>query len=68
MVADVLVIVPSPRSQTRFVITPSELSVKVIVRGLEPEEGLATKAAIGYGGTTETAKLAVLLAGLGSAV
>src|SRR5712664_1565683 len=42
-----LVVVPSPKSQNRFVIVPVELSVKLTVKGRTPLVGLPTKLATG---------------------
>src|SRR6266404_3562891 len=43
----VLVVIPSPKSQNRFVIVPVELSVKLTVTGQKPLVGLAWKLASG---------------------
>src|SRR5947209_4710171 len=47
VVAVVLVVEPSPKSQNRLVIVPVELSVKVTVRGITPLVGVAAKLATG---------------------
>ena len=47
LVAVVLVVEPSPKSQKRLVIVPVELSVKVTTKGSKPAVGLAEKCAAG---------------------
>src|ERR1051325_2811915 len=47
LVAVVLVVEPSPKSQKRLVMVPVELSVKLTVRGETPLVGLAMKPADG---------------------
>ena len=45
--APVLVVVPSPKSQNRFVTVPVEISVKLTLNGLSPIVGFAVKLATG---------------------
>src|SRR6266566_206550 len=47
LVAAVLVVVPSPKSQNRLVMVPLELSVKETLSGQEPMVGAPTKSAAG---------------------
>ena len=47
LVAVVLVVVPSPKSQKRLVIVPVELSVKATAKGLGPLVGAPTNVACG---------------------
>src|SRR6516225_9128811 len=47
LVLEVLVVVPSPKSQNRFVIVPAEKSLKATVSGISPLVGLALKLATG---------------------
>src|SRR2546429_513700 len=47
LVAAVLVVEPSPKSQKRLVIVPVELSVKFTVNGFKPLVGMPTKLAEG---------------------
>ena len=46
-VATVLVVVPSPKSQNRFVIVPLDESVNVTVKGFSPLSGVPLKLALG---------------------
>src|SRR6266576_6280840 len=45
--AVVLVVVPSPKFQNRLVIVPVEVSLKLTVRGLRPDVGVAVNPATG---------------------
>src|SRR5712672_280965 len=47
VVALVLVVAPSPKSQNRLVISPVELSMKLTFKGLRPLVGVAVKTAAG---------------------
>src|SRR5437016_1366655 len=66
-VALVLVVLPSPKLQKRFVIEPREPSLKVTVSGGFPDEGLAVNKARGAGGETAVISEDELLARFGSA-
>src|SRR5438445_3634459 len=66
-VALVLVVLPSPKLQKRFVIEPRELSLKCTVSGGFPDEGFAMNKARGAGGETAVIIADELFAGFGSA-
>ena len=66
-VALVLVVLPSPKLQKRFVIEPRELSLKVTASGGFPDEGFALNKARGAGGETAVIIADELFPGFGSA-
>src|SRR5258706_12557311 len=67
LVALVLVVLPSPNLQKRFVIEPREPSLKVTASGGFPDKGFAVNKARGAGGETAVISVAELFAGFGSA-
>src|SRR6266567_2529946 len=60
LVAAVLVVVPSPKSQNRLVMVPVELSVKETVSGSWPLAGSPLKLAVGASAPTPTTPLVEL--------